>query len=294
MGEFAPISFHVGAPSRPSTWNFLTDKRPPLAQCWISEKRKLWRLTVYVWGFSAMGLTMAIYTTIFYKLWREGRSSRFMPRRRRESDSTQLSAARRAAMTGSGENPSTALRPSGHHPAFLIYPCIYSFTGTPLILGSLIPALERNVYFMTTAGSLFALTGLLDTILWSSIILFSKKEDLAYAGLDQFSFVRTPEGRTLGNIVLVQGGGGGGGQGNNDRRSKRQSWQSKKDKGWWRLRERNSSQISISRAWNTDQERGSYGIQMEVVTSVVVESEGSQSITRNMSRQRDTSMDSLK
>lgn len=279
----------------PVAWRNLTNNT---FQCWISEKRKLWRLSVYVWGFAAMGLTMAIYTTIFYKLYREGRSSRFMPRRRRGSESTQLSATTLRAASAAGIHNSTALRPSGHHPAFLIYPCIYSFTGTPLILGSLIPALERNVYFMTVAGSLFALTGLLDTILWSSIILFSRKEDLANTGLDQFSFVRTPEGRTLGNIVFVQGGGGGGqGGGGEQRRMKRQSWQSKKEKGWWRLRERNSngSQISISRAWNADMDRGAgYGIQMEVVTSVVVENEVSQSVTRNVSRQREMSMDSFK
>lgn len=217
-------------------------------QCWISNQNKLWRLSIYLWGFPAMIATFSIYGLIFYELWREGRSSRFMPRRR-------------------GGDDCTALRPSGHHPAFLIYPAIYGCTGTPLILGSLFPALEQNTYFMATAGSLLAMTGLLDTLLWSSIILFSKHEDLANTGLDEFSFMRTPEGRTLGNIVFVQGG---------DKSTERgahrgASWHSKKNSGFWRLGDRNSSRASIPRNWLAEHESRNQGIQMEVITSVVVE-----------------------
>ncbi|KAJ4386573.1 hypothetical protein N0V93_009471 [Gnomoniopsis smithogilvyi] len=243
--------------------------------CWISEKRRLWRLTVYVMGFLCLIGTQFIYGYIFYRLWREGRSSRFMPRRQ-GSESASVS---RVTSGRDGGTDSTALRPSGHHPAFLIYPCIYTLTGTPLILGSLIPVLERNARFMGAAGSLLAVTGLLDTVLWSSIILFSKNEDLANTGLDQFSFMRTPEGRTLGNIVFVQGGDQG-----NERRVRRQSWHSRKEKGWWRLGDRASISQSPSREWGPESDDGNRGIQMEVVTSVVVEGEGSTSHSRNFSR----------
>ncbi|CAN8100557.1 unnamed protein product [Discula destructiva] len=259
--------------------------------CWISDEHRMWRVGIYLWGFPAMASTMCSYSVIFYKLWREGRSSRFMPprrRRRQNSSATQVSSRSRAsAAPGSGN---TALRPSGHHPAFLIYPCIYCVTGTPLILGSLILPLERNSYFMATAGSLLAMTGLLDTILWSSIILFSKKEDLANAGLDQFSLMRTPEGRTLGNIVFVQGGSGGQG---NDRRLNRQSWHTK-EKGWWRLGDRNSLPTSNARMWPADYDSENQGIQMEVVTTVMVEGGDPQRRARDMSTQREPSMDSLK
>ncbi|KAK7743877.1 hypothetical protein SLS53_003898 [Cytospora paraplurivora] len=157
---------------------------------------------------------------------------------------------------------STPLRPSGHHPAFLVYPCIYMITGTPVLLGSLIPALERTPIFMGVAGALLAATGLLDSALWSSIILFSNKDDIHNSGLDHFTFLRTPEGRTLGNIVLVQGG---------NENWKRASWHSKKkDQGWWRLGEhRNSSQASL-----TQQVLGhEQGIHLDIVTTVVVEGE---------------------
>lgn len=261
------------------------------SQCWIAEEHRIWRLSIYMWGFPAMAGTTGIYSTIFFKLWREGRSSRFMPRR--HSSSSNNSSIR---ISSTDTNNGTALRPSGHHPAFLIYPCIYAVTGTPLIVGSLVPALERSPVFMATAGSLLAMTGLLDTLLWSSILLFSRSEDLERTGLDQFSFQpRTPEGRTLGNIVFVQGGGG------ESSAVQRQSWHSRKERGWWRLGERSVSGGGgggfEARGWPGDQgERGvQRGIQMEVVTSVVVEIEPrSRSATRSMTGGRDTSMDSLK
>lgn len=225
-----------------------------------------------------MGGTQCLYGFIFYRLWREGRSSRFMPRRRRSDTTTPVS---HITSGRASERDSTSLRPSGHHPAFLIYPCIYTLTGTPLILGSLIPSLERNPHFMGSAGTLLAATGLLDTILWSSIILFSKREDLTNTGLDQFSFMRTPEGRTLGNIVFVQGGDQA-----DDRRPRRQSWHSRKDKGWWRLGDRASGSPSIFREYGPEHDDGNRGIQMQVVTSVVVEAESSMNHSRNMSREQ--------
>lgn len=291
------------------------------SQCWISEKHKLWRLTVYLWGLPLLTAAGCIYGLIFYRLWQEGRSSRFMPRRRAGSSTTDVSSGAPAPPRPDACNnnniisSSTPLRPSGHHPAFLIYPCIYMVTGTPLMLGSLVPVLERSPAFMGAAGALLASTGLLDTILWSSIVLFSRKEDLRYTGLDQFAFMRTPEGRTLGNIVFVQGGSGGnsnraldaaaaaaaegggaaaaaaGARKNNHHR---QSWHSRKkpqDKGWWRLGDKQSDQASISQERLPD---ASDGIQMEVVTSVVVERgvpDGYHS--RNFSREEAKSMESM-
>lgn len=111
---------------------------------------------------------------------------------------------------------------------------------------------------MGTAGALLAATGLLDSILWSYIIVFSDKADIRNTGLDQFTFMRTPEGRNLGNIVYVQGG---------QDKWKRQSWHSKKDKGWWRLGDRNSSQPSLP----SQQPQSDGGIQMDIVTTVVVD-----------------------
>lgn len=195
-----------------------------------------------------MSGTCLLYTLIFYRLWRENRSSRFMPRR---PDSVTSSS-------WASPDDSTPLRPSGHHPAFLVYPCIYTLTGTPLILGSLIPTLERIPVFMGAAGGLLATTGLLDAILWSYIIVFSNKTDIQNTGLDQFTFMRTPEGRNLGNIVYVQGG---------QDKWKRQSWHSKKDKGWWRLGDCNSSQPSLP----SQQAQSNGGIQMDIVTTVVVD-----------------------
>lgn len=193
---------------------------------------------------------------IFYGLWREGRSSRFMPRR----DASSLASTNRPRA-----NESTPLRPSGHHPAFLVYPCIYMIAGTPLILGSLIPTLEKSPVYMGWSGAMLATTGLLDSILWSSIMLLSSKDDIRNTGLDHFAFMRTPEGRTLGNIVFVQGG---------TENWKRASWHSKKKHhhGWGRLGDRNSSQVSLPR--QTVEGENQHGIQMDIITTVVVEGQG--------------------
>ncbi|ROW10622.1 hypothetical protein VMCG_01999 [Cytospora schulzeri] len=253
--------------------------------CWIGQPHRLWRLSIYVWGFTTMCGTACLYTMIFYRLWREGRSSRFMPRREGSIASTSRTRA----------DDSTPLRPSGHHPAFLIYPCIYMITGTPIMLGSLITPLETDPRFMGVAGALLAATGLLDSLLWSSIILFSNKDDIRNAGLDQFTFMRTPEGRTLGNIVFVQGGGDNGnntttdGTNNNDKNNKwkRASWHSKKKhQGWGRLGDRNSSQVSLPRDVLEGEQQG---IQMDIVTSVVIEGSGAgsfESQSRDQSRDR--------
>ncbi|KUI73117.1 hypothetical protein VM1G_08752 [Cytospora mali] len=228
--------------------------RRQMLWCWIGEPHKLWRLSIYVWGFTTMVGTCILYTMIFYRLWREGRSSRYMPRR----EGSVVSSSRTRT------DDSTPLRPSGHHPAFLVYPCIYMFTGTPLMLGTLIPVLEKTPLFMGTAGALLAATGLLDSMLWSSIILFSNKEDIQNAGLDQFTFMRTPEGRTLGNIVFVQGG--------TDNKWKRASWHSKKKhNGWGRLGDRNSSRVSMPQQLLENEQ----GIQMNIVTTVVIEGDES-------------------
>ncbi|KAG8167531.1 hypothetical protein KVR01_003220 [Diaporthe batatas] len=238
--------------------------------CWVAEEHRLWRLSIYVWGFTAMSGTCFLYSMIFYRLWRENRSSRFMPRR---PDSITSSSRVRA-------DDSTPLRPSGHHPAFLVYPCIYTFTGTPLILGSLIPALERIPLFMGAAGALLAATGLLDSILWSYIIVFSDKADIRNTGLDQFTFMRTPEGRNLGNIVYVQGG---------QDKWKRQSWHSKKEKGWWRIGDRNSSQPSLP----SQQAQSDGGIQMDIVTMVVVDTSGEPSSRQSRDRGYSTDIPSI-
>lgn len=280
LPSIGPVAFHnhqAGDPfyARETLWVSLSSARLPpdflvafqpaniLLQCWISKKHAIWRLSVYLWGFPAMVGTFLVYSNIFYKLWKEGRSSRFMPRRRHGSSSTGTTHL--SVRDENHERTSTPLRPSGHHPAFLIYPCIYLIVGTPLMLGSSIPGLETSPAFMGFAGTILASTGLLDAILWSSIIFLSGKEDLANTGLDQFTFVRTPEGRTLGNIVFVQGGRGSAVP---DDRHHRHSWHSRKDKGWWRLGDRNDQGLISQEQWA---DAGHDGIQMEVITSVVIE-----------------------
>jgi len=108
-------------------------------------------------------------------------------------------------MSTAARNSGTKLRPSGHHPAFLIYPIIYSFAAFPLTLGSITP-LENSTLFMTIASTLLASLGFFNALLWASTIIFSHRDDLVDTGLQYFTFMRTPSDRQYGNMIWVQGG----------------------------------------------------------------------------------------
>lgn len=86
-------------------------------RCWIGAPHKLWRLSIYCWSFTAMGGTAFLYTIVFYRLWREGRSSRYMPNRE-----SSIASTGRSRMDGG-----TQLRPSGHHPGKLSFPLAKHF-----------------------------------------------------------------------------------------------------------------------------------------------------------------------
>jgi hypothetical protein len=163
----------------------------------------------------------------------------------------------------------TALRPSGHHPAFLIYPFLYILSAGPLAFSTLTP-IANSVPFSAFTGSMLAAAGLLDSLLWSSIVLFSRSEDLVATGLDQFIWLRTPEDRSFGNMIWVQG--------NVYRENERSrvSRGSRNGHGWWGLTsaDRNTSQLSLRHDQGPPGGLGGeHGIQMDIVTTVVVEDE---------------------
>ncbi|ORY68507.1 uncharacterized protein BCR38DRAFT_521558 [Pseudomassariella vexata] len=234
--------------------------------CWISDTHAPWRLSIYSWSFFAMAGTCVLYFLVFRALYREKRSSRFMP----HSDSMSIVQSQGDDVEPASPNSNfhnstpkistTALRPSGHHPAFLVYPFVYLASAMPLTVGSITP-LGRSVGFMAFTGSMLALSGFLDAVLWSSIIAFSSSDDIVNTGLDQFAFMRTPEGRSFGNMVWVQGGA--------------YTEKQPKGRGWWKLGglgvDRSSSQLSLRYDEICAAESG---IQMNVVTTVVVEDDG--------------------
>jgi hypothetical protein len=143
---------------------------------------------------------------------------------------------------------------------------IYMCCATPMTLGSITP-LEKSTPFMTFAGIMLSSTGVFNAILWSTTIIFSKDEDMVNTGLDQFSFVRTPEDRTFGNMVWVQGAV-----------VKRQSDVPINTGGWWMLsRGRNNSDSEVplhivkKPSASTHNQPGA--IQMDISTTVVIENQ---------------------
>ncbi|KAJ4423696.1 hypothetical protein N0V82_001582 [Gnomoniopsis sp. IMI 355080] len=171
---------------------------------------------------------------------------------------------------------STRLRPSGHHPAFLIYPVVFTLCSAPVTLGSVFAVTENSITFMAISGPIMALTGLFDTILWSSTILFSDEKTIKQTGLDRFAVTSESQRRALGNLVWVQGGGGGGGGGQHagdleggtgQRRQKAAKRNGRRD--WWPTRGdlESDSREQIRPVGDVVDK----GVHVETETSVVVE-----------------------
>ncbi|KAI0018200.1 G protein-coupled glucose receptor regulating Gpa2-domain-containing protein [Xylariomycetidae sp. FL0641] len=218
--------------------------------CWINVAYENLRLlTHYLFIFLSIATTTVTYLAIFLQLRRQ--------KRRGALDRGRLPKA-------------------SHHPAFLMYPVIYLLCILPLALGraaSMVGAGRHNSTpppgYFGFAGALIASNGWLDVLLFGATrraLVFAPPCDLARpdTGLETLAFMRTPpdDGRLFGNFVWVQGGG--------CPRAK-----SKGSHGWWWLiggddaknaPRRSMSQTSLSA-------RSETAIQMEVVTSVVVEGE---------------------
>ncbi|KAL0944715.1 uncharacterized protein CTRU02_202602 [Colletotrichum truncatum] len=180
--------------------------------CWISTAYDPWRLWAhYFWVIISIVLTFSLYTFVFFILWRQKRSCRYLPENRRNS-------------------PSGDRRPlSGYHPAFLIYPFVYIGCSTPLIIGRITSLLgiDLGIPYFAFAGCILAANGLFNSILWTSTILFSAPQDVHDTGLDRFAFMRTPI-REYGHTVFISGPA--------SRRvplSELQPDSTRNHKGWW-------------------------------------------------------------
>ncbi|KAI1097806.1 hypothetical protein F4804DRAFT_351149 [Jackrogersella minutella] len=179
--------------------------------------------------------------------------------------------------------------PSGHHPAFLIYPIIYVFCTAPLALGRVVTMTGRDISitYFCLAGAMIASNGWLDVLLFSTTrrsIIFNAPLDSENTGLETFEFMRTPYWRQYGNMVWVQGGA----QASNGKHSHQLNGQRsvlgfgkirqligwgrgdhrpKKSTGRWIGSPGGGSQESLRGIPRTAEA----GIQMDMVTTVVVE-----------------------
>lgn len=140
-----------------------------------------------------MALSLSLYVAIFCVLFIQKRNCRQLPKKTCHTPYTARLES---------EEPS----PSGYHPAFLAYPFVYLFCITPLVIGriALIMGKDLGINYFAFAGSILAAHGLLNSILWTSTIMFSASEDMEATGLHKFSFLRTPA-RDYGHTVIISG-----------------------------------------------------------------------------------------
>ncbi|KAI1876060.1 uncharacterized protein JN550_001556 [Neoarthrinium moseri] len=216
--------------------------------CWVNSRyfaARLWG--EWAWVLASIPVTIILYCLVFWSLYHEKRSSRHLPR--------------------GHDSSAQGNQPSGHHPAFLIYPFIYIACTSPLAIARLVTISGGNpsVTYYCIAGLILASNGLWNTILWSTTMLISTPEDMRDTGLDKFAFMRTPFSRRYGNMIWIEGPA--------SRRDKPASSHS----GWWwwsiggesrwktGALPRGPSQESLRR------DVPGNCIQMDVITTVVVE-----------------------
>ncbi|CAJ2502229.1 Uu.00g096230.m01.CDS01 [Anthostomella pinea] len=235
------------------------------AWCWISREYELLRLlTHYLFIFISIVVATTFYALIVLFL-------------------------RRQHQRGGLENVKDK-----HHPAFLAYPLIYLVCILPLALGRIatMAGSEPPVGYFCFAGALTASNGWLDVVLFATTrraIVFATGNDLANedTGLDTFAFMRTPA-TGFGNMVWVRGG-----------RAEHERERERADHGgWWRIRGDSQAgarhvggNLGTTSSQTSLTPQGGNTIQMEVVTSVLVESDGSGE--RSMADSRALSINSM-
>ncbi|KAJ6442244.1 G-protein coupled receptor [Purpureocillium lavendulum] len=227
------------------------------AWCWINQDYEELRLvTHYLFIFLALCVTSTLYLMIFISLRRQ-----------------QSQARKEAGVDGTPVQLS-------HKPAFLIYPVIYVACTLPLALGRIATMAGLNVpigYFCF-AGGMIAFNGSFDCLLFGTTrntIIFAAPSDLDNedTGVTTIAFLQTPS-RDFGNMVWIQGGSSRAHGMENETAGGWLSWHRLKNGGgssWAKQpRQRNASQESL---------RGT-AIQMDMVTTVVVEEEVEKSAQR--------------
>jgi hypothetical protein len=220
------------------------------AWCWMNKEYENMRLlTHYLFIFIAIAITCSLYTAIFISLRRQAKNN----------DSLNSEGA-------------TALQIQlSRNPAFLIYPVIYVLCTLPLALGRLLTMAGANVplEYFCFAGAMIASNGSFDCLLFGTtrnVIIFASKYevDSTADGLNTFTFMTAQPRRRFGNMVWIEGG--------------RHEAEDKVAGGWWTInrargRPDRRHMSKGSRSVSQESLRGP-AIQMETVTSVVVEIDG--------------------
>ncbi|EHA51016.1 hypothetical protein MCOR02_008038 [Pyricularia oryzae] len=287
IGFAATNKVNVGFFGRATTW------------CWITREHEEIRLfTHYLYVFICLALTTIIYTWIFLHLRRTRRKEAAANARKSSTPTTtsdgrdpDTDSRRDPTFSNNAKNNITMhTHGDGYNSAFLIYPLIYVVCTAPLAIGRIATMARANlpVTYFCAAGALISLNGFLDTVLWGLTrreVVFGDVDGSAGAdglGLESFSFMRTPHNRKYGNMIWIEAGadkskdndmrdgssrrgpsgsfwsGILGGDGRSGRRDGRGA-------------QRSVSQQSLRGAAGLSRGETLGGIQMDMVTTVVVE-----------------------
>lgn len=129
---------HVRAHFRTDWWK----------QCWVNPEYTVYSLWLeYFWIFVAMAVTVCLLTWVLFSLQRNKQSARHFPQVL--CDSMELREK--------NEPP----KPSGHHPAFLIYQIIYIICTAPLAVSRMaaMTGTKSGWVFYGIAGAMIASHG---------------------------------------------------------------------------------------------------------------------------------------
>ena len=142
-------------------------------------------------------LSLGLNLLTAFALWRDNRSSRHLP-------------VRRAAVLAGGDTVEQAVpRPSGHHPAFFVYPILSALMMMPLVAVRLTAMRggHPSVQWFCAAGTAYAYNGLCMVLLWISTMMLTSPQERADAGLARFQFMRT-DPAAYGNIIWISSDAG--------------------------------------------------------------------------------------
>ena len=221
-------------------------------------------LTHYLYIFIAIVTTITLYLLIFISVRREARETIS------REEETQTVWSRLQA---------------SHSPMFFLYPIIYVICTLPLASGRLATMIgaKTPIEYLCFAGALMAANGFFDCVLWSTTrhsILFGPKQNLSVKdiGIDTFTFMQTPADRRFGNMIWVQGG-------------RHQNARDTHHGGWWRIS--NGRRFGYRDGMSSQESLRGPNIQMDTVTTVMVETDDLKTLPVHMASQRSMkSMDS--
>lgn len=152
----------------------------------------------YFWIFLSICLTTFLYTLVFISTYL---------RRRWAVDLCGSYSSQRFSrgMRHQGGNRLAPPRPTGHHPAFLVYPFLYLICTVPIGTIRLLTDAGYEVGLVASiiSGVMVTLHGALNVLLWTLTLFYLPSEQLEEVGLSHF--MRTPSNRQYGNMVWIQG-----------------------------------------------------------------------------------------